>query len=208
MLVFLSVKARALFAREAEIFRKRGGLLRTTEAVRAGIHPRTLYAMREQGVVEQLGWGLYRLASLPALANPDLVTVARRVRAGVICLISALSYHELTTQVPQAVYVSLRRGAEPPRVANPPVRVFWFSSAAFSEGIERRVMDGVTVRVYSAEKTLADCFKYRNKIGIDAAMEGLRLYRKRRRPRVDELRRFARVCRVEKVMRPYLEALL
>lgn len=190
------------------LFRRHGGVLRTRDALRLGIHPRTLYAMRDQGLLERLGRGLYRLADLPPLGNPDLVAVALKVPGGVICLISALAYHELTTQIPHEVYLALPRGAEPPRLEHPPLRVFWFTGKAFTEGVETHKVDGVPVRIYGAEKTLADCFKYRNKIGLDTAVEALRRYVRRGRTRFDMLMAYARICRVEKVMRPYLEALL
>ena len=190
------------------LFRRHGGVLRTSEALRLGIHPRTLYAMRDQGLLERLSRGLYRLADLPPLGNPDLVAVALKVPGGVICLISALAYHELTTQIPHEVYLALPRGAEPPRLEHPPVRVFWFTGKAFTEGVETHEVDGVPVRIYGAEKTLADCFKYRNKIGLDTAVEALRCYVRGRRAHIDTLMSYARICRVEKVMRPYLEALL
>ena len=196
------------FEKERRAFSRSGGLLRTAAALRAGIHPRRLYDMRDEGVVEQLSRGLYRLADLPALSNPDLVTVALKIPAGVVCLISALAYHEITTQIPHEVHVALPRGTEPPRLKHPPLRVFWFTGRSFTEGIETHKVDGIRLRVYSPEKTLADCFKYRNKLGLDTVLEALRLYRSRKRPNVDELMKFARVCRVEKVMRPYLEALL
>ncbi|WP_022949979.1 type IV toxin-antitoxin system AbiEi family antitoxin domain-containing protein [Methylohalobius crimeensis] len=191
-----------------QAFHHHGGVLRTSEAIRLGIHPRTLYAMRDSGVLECLSRGLYRLAELPPLSNPDLATVALRVPNGVICLISALAYHELTTQIPHEIYLAVPRGAEPPRLDAPPVRVFWFTGKAFSEGIEVHEVDGTQVRIYSVEKTLADCFKYRNKIGLDTAIEALKLYVNRRRIQLDKLMAYACICRVEKVMRPYLEALL
>lgn len=164
--------------------------------------------MREEGNLEQLSRGLYRLSNLPKLGNPDLVSIALKIPQGVICLVSALAFHNLTTQVPHQVYVALPRGAEPPRVPFPPIRVFWFTEPAFKEGIEVRKLDGVPVRIYGPEKTVADCFKYRNKIGLDTAIEALRLYRERRKIRIDELLRYATVCRVRKIMQPYLEALL
>jgi predicted transcriptional regulator of viral defense system len=202
-----SKKQKAL-AEATGVFRGHGGVLRTMEAVRLGVHPRTLYAMREAGVLERLGRGLYRLSDLPPLGNPDLVAVALRVPDGVLCLLSALTFHDITTQVPHEVYVALKRGAEPTRLEHPPVRVFWFTGKAFTEGIETHELDGVSVRVYGAAKTVADCFKYRNKLGLDVALEALKLYLRERRGRPDELVRFARLCRVEKVMRPYVEALL
>jgi predicted transcriptional regulator of viral defense system len=183
-------------------------MLRMAQALRAGIHRRTFYAMRDAGVIEQISRGLYRLVDTPPLGNPDLVTVALKVPRGVICLLSALSFHELTTQIPHKVYVAIARDAEPPRIDHPPVRSFRFSGRAFTEGVETHELDGVPVRVYSREKTLADCFKYRNKIGLDTTLEALKLYKEQGRMSVDALMRFAEVCRVSRVMRPYLEALL
>ena len=183
-------------------------MLATRKAIDLGIHPRTLYRLRDEGTLESLGRGLYRLAEMPALEHPDLVTVALKVPAGVICLVSALSFHEITTEIPHEVYIALPRGAEQPRIAHPPMRVFRFGGPAHTEGVETHRLDGVAVQIYCAEKTLADVFKFRNKIGMDTALEALRLYAERRRPRVDAILRFARVCRVERVMRPYLEAIL
>jgi predicted transcriptional regulator of viral defense system len=195
------------FKRAQKIFHDRGGVLKTGEALRMGIHPRTLYEMHRSGILEQLTRGLYRLADLPPLNNPDLVSVSLKIPNGVICLISALAYHEITTQVPHEIYIALERGAEAPRLSHPPIRIFWFSGQAFTHGIQTHKIDGVPVRIYSPEKTIADCFKYRNKIGLDTAIEALKLYRKRKGFKSEELLQFARVCRVEKVIRPYLEAL-
>jgi predicted transcriptional regulator of viral defense system len=190
------------------VFSEQGGVLRTTDAVRLGVHPRTLYAMRDAGALERVARGAYRLADLPPLGNPDLVTVALRVPEGVVCLISALAFHELTTEIPHVVYLALKRGAESPRLEHPPIRVFWFTGGAFTEGIETHDVDGINVRVYGAAKTVADCFKYRNKLGIATALEALKLFLRDRKGSPDELLSFARLCRVEKVMRPYIEALL
>jgi predicted transcriptional regulator of viral defense system len=175
--------------------------------VRLGIHPRTLYALRDSGILEELSRGLYRLKSLPPLNEPDLVTVARKVPQGVVCLLSALAFHGLTTQVPHAVHVALDRGAERPRLAYPPLRVFWLSGAQFHEGVEERQTDGTMVRLYGPEKTIADCFKYRNKLGLDVALEALRTWRQQSGVRADRLLHYARVDRVERIVRPYLEAL-
>jgi len=196
------------FERTQEIFRDRGGVLKTGEALSAGIHPRTLYEMQRMGIVEKLTRGLYRLTDLPPLGNPDLVSVSMKIPNGVVCLISALAYHEITTQVPHEVYVALERGTEAPRLAHPPIRIFWFSGQAFTHGIETHKIDDISGRIYSPEKTIADCFKYRNKIGLDTAIEALKLYRKKKRFKSEDLLQVAQVCRVEKVIRPYLEALL
>ncbi len=196
------------FRAARSLFLKRKGLLRMSEALQFGITRKTLYAMREAGVLEPLSRGLYRLKDMEPLGEPDLVTVAARIPKGVICLISALAYHELTTQVPHAVDVALLRGSERPRLDYPPVRLFWFSRVPFQEGIEVHKLDGVPVRIYGPEKTLADCFKYRNKLGMEVVLEALRLWRQRRRANVETLLTYARYCRVEKVIRPYLETLV
>jgi predicted transcriptional regulator of viral defense system len=188
-------------------FRTRGGTLHTTEALAAGIHPRTLYAMRDAGQIEPLARGVYRLTGLPPLANPDLTTVAKCIPHGVVCLISALAFHELTTQIPHEVHVAISRTARQPRLTFPPLRIYRFSRAAFEAGIEKQTVDGIPIRVYSPEKTLADCFKYRNKIGMNIVLEALRAYRRRKRPQFQSVLKYARVCRVERLMRPYLEAL-
>ncbi|MGO8816573.1 MAG: type IV toxin-antitoxin system AbiEi family antitoxin domain-containing protein [Terriglobia bacterium] len=195
-------------ARARSIFRQHGGMLRTKEALRLGIHPETLYGMRDSGSLVSLGRGLYRLSDLPALGNPDLVTVGMKVPSGVICLISALAFHELTTEIPHEVYLALPRGTEPPRLHHPPLRVFWFSERVFEFGMERHQLDGTQVQIYSPEKTVADSFKYRNKIGLDIAREALKLYLERRKRNLNVMLKAAEVCRVSKVMRPYLEALV
>ena len=190
------------FARAVKIFKQHGGILRTSQALQAGIHPGTLYAMRDSGQLEVISRGVFRLSDIPPLGNPGLVTVATRVSHGVICLISALSFYELTTQIPHEVHVALSRGAEEPRLDYPPIRTYRFT------GVDIHDLDGVSVRIYSPEKTLADCFKFRNKIGLDTVIEAIRFYRERRKIKVDDLMRYATVCRVNKIMRPYLEAIL
>jgi len=190
------------------VFRRSGGMLRTSEALDHGVHPRTLYAMRDAGVLECLDRGLYRLTDLPPLSDPDLVTVANKIPKSVVCLISALHFHDITTQIPHAVSIAVSRGTEPPRLEYPPIQLYWFSGEAFTAGIQVHHIDKIPVRVYSAEKTLADCFKYRNKIGMDTVLEAVTLYRDQRKPKPRKLIEYAKVCRVENVMRPYLEALL
>jgi len=190
------------------IFKKHGGMLRTAQALRSGIHPSTLYAMRDSGALELVSRGVYRLADSPPLGNPDLVTIAARVPSGVLCLISALAFYDLTTQIPHEVHVALPRGAEEPRLDHPPVKTYRFTGEAFTEGVEIHELDCVRVRIYCPEKTIADSFKFRNKIGLDTAVEAVRLYRERRIVKVDDLMRYASICRVKKVIRPYLEAIL
>jgi predicted transcriptional regulator of viral defense system len=163
--------------------------------------------MRDAGQLEQLSRGLYRLAELPPLSEPDLAAVAKRIPQGVLCLISALAYHELTTLIPHEVHLALPRTARLPRLRYPPLHIYRFSRGTFEAGVETHTIDNVSVRVYGPEKTLADCFKYRNKIGLDVAIEALRSYRSLRGARLQVVLEYARICRVEQVVRPYLEAI-
>jgi predicted transcriptional regulator of viral defense system len=164
--------------------------------------------MRDSGTLEVVSRGVYRLADSSPLGNPDLVTVATRVSGGVICLISALAFHDLTTQIPHEVHVALPRGAEEPRLDHPPIKTYRFTGKAYTEGVETHELDGVIVRIFGPEKTLADCFKFRTKVGLDTAVEAVRFYRERKRVKVDDLMHYAAICRVNKIIRPYLEALL
>ena len=191
-----------------DLFKEHGGTLRTSEALRLGIYPRTLYELRDAGILERLSRGLYRLAELPALSAPDLAIVALKIPQAVICLVSALAFHELTTQVPHAVNIALPRGARNPRLDYPPLRVFWFSGPAWSEGVETHQIGQTSVRIYCSEKSVADSFKFRRKIGLDIAIGALKLYRQSPDFDVGKLLHYARICRVESVMKPYLEVLL
>ena len=155
----------------------------------------------------QEGRGLYRLANEQIWSDPDLAVVSLRVPKGVVCLISALYFHQLTTQIPHEVYLALPKDSEKPRLQYPPIRFFWVSPVPFKAGIEKHTIDNVEVKVYSVAKTIADCFKFRNKIGMDVALEALREGLSQRRCTPEQILRFARINRVERVMLPYLEAL-
>jgi predicted transcriptional regulator of viral defense system len=193
--------------RAERIFKKHGGMLRTSAAQKAGIHPRTLYIMRDEGMILELDRGLFRLASLPDMGNPDLATVAARLPRAVICLISALSFHGITTQIPHQVDIALPRGSKNPRLEFPPVRIFRFSPSAFRTGIETHRIDGARVRIYAPARTVVDCFRLRKRLGVDIAVEALRLALQRRQATVAEILRYARMLRMERVMMPYLEAM-
>lgn len=197
----LSVRQNAI-----NIFHQFGGTLRTSKLLKLGVHPRTLYQMRENGEVIELNRGVYRLAELSELENSNLVTVTKRVPTGVICLVSALSFYGMTTEIPHEVYVAIPRGKEKPRVDYPPTRIFHFSPQTISAGVEQQESEGNLIKIFSLEKTVADCFKFRNKIGLDVAIEALKmcLAKNRSRRKILEL---ARICRVEKVIRPYMEAI-
>ena len=179
-----------------------------SEAIGHGISRYSLYKMRDNGIIEQVSRGIYRLVDLPPITNPDLVTVSLRFPKAVICLISALSYHQITTQIPHEISVAVSRNARMPSLDSPSVHAYKFSDEAFNAGIEKHQIDGVTVQIYNPEKTLADCFKYRNKLGMDVILEALKLYKSQKSSSLDKLLKHARICRVDKIMKPYLEAIL
>ena len=189
----------------SRVFREHGGTLRTSEILRLGVHPRTLYQLRESGQVVQLSRGVYRLADLPPLENSDLAAAAMRVPDGIVCLVSALSFHKITSEIPHEIYLAIPTGKEKPKVDFPPMRIFHFSAETYAVGVEKHQMDGFKIKVYSMEKTIADCFKFRNRIGLDIALEALRLCIRKGGSR-RKILHFARICRVERVIRPYLEA--
>lgn len=182
-------------------------MVRTSSAQKAGIHTRDLYLLRDMGVLRMLERGLYGLADWEPPSKPDLIQIALKMPNAIICLLSALSFYELTTNIPHEVHVALRRGSEPPRLTWPPLKVYWFSEAAYEEGIRTPEVDSVNIKIYSEEKTLADCFKYRNKIGLDVCIEAMRLYYERRKWKLDDLRRYAKVDRVWAAMQPYVDSL-
>lgn len=190
-----------------EVFRERGGILRTKDALELGVHPRTLYRLRDDGVLEQVSRGVYRLAAMPDLGHPDLVAVALRVPRAVVCLISALAFHDATDEVPHEVHFALPRGSKAPRIDHPPLRVFWFSGPALSEGVEVVQVDGVDLRVYDLPKTVVDCFRFRNKLGLDVAVGALEEALRRKSVRPAEVLRYARLCHIESVILPYVEAM-
>jgi predicted transcriptional regulator of viral defense system len=184
-----------------------GGVLRTQDLERQGVSRKALKGLSARGILERLGRGLYRVAGSEITEHESLVEACKRVPQGVVCLLSALRFHGLTTQNPFQVWLAIDRKAWQPRTDNPPLRIFRFSGEALTSGVEPHLIQGVTVRVYSPAKTVADCFKYRNKIGLDVALEALRDCVERKKDSFDNLWTFAKICRVANVMRPYLESL-
>lgn len=182
------------------------GIARCRDLERAGVSRTQLRRLLARGLLERVGHGLYRLPDAPVTEGQHLAEAARRVPGAVICLLSALRFHGLTTQNPFEVWMAIDRKAWRPRLDHPPLRLFYLSGPALREGVEEHRISGVTVRVFSAAKTVADCFKYRNKIGIDVAVEALRDYRKKHPKQLEAVWRFAQMDRVTRVIRPYLEA--
>jgi len=184
------------------------GVFRVRDAVAAGVHPEAVRRLWKAGELTRIGHGLYELKSYDVTEYHSLVEVARRVPHSVICLLSALRFHDLTTQSPFQVWIAIDPKARLPRPEGVGLRIVRFSGLALTEGVESHEIEGTTVRVFSVAKTVADCFKYRYKVGLDVAMEALREGWRDRRFTMDELWHCAEVCRVVNVMRPYLEMLV
>jgi len=190
-----------------ELVRK-AGVLRPRDLDPYGI-PRTyLSRLCASGKLQRIGRGLYVLPGSSATEHHSLVEACKRAPKGVVCLLSALRFHELTTQAPFEVWLAIGEKAWRPRIDYPPLRIVHFSQTTLNAGIEKHNIEGVTVHVYSPAKTVADCFKYRNKIGLDVAIEALRECWRSRRCTMDDLSHYADICRVQNVMRPYLESIV
>ncbi len=187
---------------------RKQGVLRARDLSATSIPRSYLRRLQDEGAIEKLGPGLYADAEFEPTENHSLVTVAKRVPHGVICLLSALRFHGLTTQAPFQVWLAIDSHAWRPKQSSPPLRIVHMGQHALTTGVETHTMEGVNVPVFSAAKTVADCFKYRNKIGLDVALEALKEFRASKKWSHDELWRHAKVCRVTNVMRPYLEALV
>ena len=180
---------------------------RTREAIEAGLSNVALTRLIRQGQITRIARGLYARADRPSTELDSLIDVAAYSGQGVFCLLTALRFHKLTTQSPFEVWLALPNKARAPKIDYPPIRLVWYSGAAFVEGVEQHPVSGQQVKVYSIAKTIADCFKYRNKIGVDVGIEALREAWTQKRVTMRELYHFGKICRVEKVMRPYLESL-
>ena len=186
---------------------RKAKILRVQDLAENGIHPEHLRRLYQRGLLVRMGRGVYILPNARISGNFSLAEVAKKVPRGIICLLSALRFHDIGTQSPSEVWIALDRKSARPQVETPRLRVMRFSEAAFSSGVETHKIDGVNVRVYCPAKTVADCFKYRNKIGLDVAIEALRECRRTRKCKIDDLWKYAKVCRVANVMRPYLETI-
>lgn len=183
----------------------RKGLLRAGDLDAIGAPRVILTRMTAAGLLDRVGRGLYRLPGHPVSEHEGIVVVAAKAPQAVFCLLTALQFHGLTTQLPRQIWIAMPRGSRAPRIDWPPIRMVQMTGDAHAAGIEEHLRDGVTLRVYSAAKTVVDCFKHRNKIGLDVAMEALKDACRARKASVDDLWRYAKVCRVANVMLPYME---
>ena len=186
---------------------RRHGIVRPRDIEAIGLPREYLLRLHRQGKVVRSGRGLYSLPDAAVTERHSYAEVARRVPGSVFCLLSALAFHEITTQSPASVWIALPLGARRPAISTPSLRVVRLSGASLTEGIENHKVEGVAIRVYSVAKTVADCFKFRNKVGLDVAIEALKDALREKKATVNEIYRYAKGCRVSNVIRPYMEAL-
>jgi|SRR5699024_729243 len=163
--------------------------------------------MAEEGLITKLERGVYKLVDVDSLSNPDLAIVAKKIPKAAICLISALDFHQLTTAIPHHVHIALPRTSRNPTLNYPPLQVYRFSGPSLTEGIEIHEVDGIEVQVYNPAKTIADCFKFRNQIGLDIAIEALKDGIRENKASFNEIEKFAKICRVQNVIRSYAETI-
>lgn len=184
------------------------GLLQPLDLLRAGLRPAVLWELAQQGFIERVGRGLYRLAGADLTENVSLAEAAKAIPRGIVCLLTALRFHGLTTQLPHSVWVAIDRKARKPKARTVRLEIVRFSGWALVEGVETHQIEGVNVRITNPARTVADCFKYRNKIGLDVALEALRDCLRARKATVSEISRFVKLNRVWRIVRPYLEAMI
>ncbi|MCK4828674.1 type IV toxin-antitoxin system AbiEi family antitoxin domain-containing protein [bacterium] len=187
---------------------KRSGVIRRKDMDTHGFPRKYIHLLHQEGILNRVGRGLYVLESASPSENRTIAEVCKRVPAGVVCLLSALQFHRLTTQSPHEIWLAINHKSRRPKEPMLPIRIVRFSGQALTAGIEQHTVEGVIVKVYSPAKTVVDCFKYRNKIGLDVAIEALHDCQRSRKCTMDELWEYAKICRVAKVMKPYLESLV
>lgn len=190
-----------------QLFKRRGGVLRTSDILAENVHPRTLYKMRDQGILTQLERGIYKLKDSQPLSNPDFAVIAARIPSAKICLVSALDFHDMTQEIPHKVHIAISRTQRDPKLDHPPLEVYRFAGESLKNGIEEHDIDGLTIQIYNPAKTIADCFKFRNQIGKEIAMEALKNGIRQGKASYKDILKYAKICRVENVMKPYLEAI-
>lgn len=191
-----------------KIFSALNGFARTKDILAAGIHRRDIRRMREEGKIIRIKRGFYRLTEIPLVSNQGFIDLARAVPKGLICLLSALSYHELTTFNPSIISMAICRGSREPKIEYPPVEFYHFSKRQFEAGINEIKIKGHKIRICCPEKTICDCFRYRNKLGLDMAKEGLFEYLKGKDRNLEKLLEYAEICRIKPLLETWLNAMI
>lgn len=189
------------------VFKQQDGVLRMSEALDKGIYRRTLYHMLEEGYITKLERGVYKLKEKGPLSNPDLAIVATKIPKARVCLVSALDFHDMTTEIPHSIHIALPRTSRDPKLDYPPLSVYRFSGKSLTEGVQEHEIDDIKVQVYSPAKTIADCFKFRNKIGQDIAINALERGISEGKATYKDVLHYAEICRVKTVIKPYLESI-
>ncbi len=200
----MSIKAQTL----STFFQNQGGVARFSAILKAGFHPDSLTALEKEGKVEKIGQGLYRLTDYTLASYPDLIIASLQAPRGVICLLSALAFHEVTREIPKHVDIAIPRRTHANWIKYPPVKFYQFAPSSWGAGIESHEIEGHKIRIYSLAKTVADCFKFRNKIGIDVAREALKFAVTEKRTKPKEIMQYAKICRVDGLIKPLLENML
>lgn len=190
------------------IFKVHNGYVRSKDILAKGIHPRDIKFVLVKGLIIKVKNGLYRLANTPVISNQSFIDIARAVPEGVICLLSALSYYELTTFNPSVISVAIYRKSWRPQIEYPPVEFYYFSTKQFEAGIDIIKINGHKIRIYCPEKTICDCIRYRKKLGFDVAKEGLSEYIKRKDRDLEKLLKYAEICRVKPLLQTWLNVML
>ena len=191
-----------------KVFKAHNDFARTKDILAAGVHTRNIKRAREKGQVIQVKRGLYRLAEIPLISNQGFIDLARAVPEGVICLLSALAYYELTTFNPSVIAMAICRGSRKPKINYPPVEFYHFSKKQFGAGVNKIKIKSHEIRIYDPEKTICDCFRYRNKLGLDIAKEGLSEYLKRKDRSLEKLLEYAEICRIKPLLQTWLNAMI
>ena len=189
-------------------FQSHGGVARFSAILKAGFHPDSLSTLEKEGRVEKIARGLYRLTNYTPGSHPDLVIASLQAPRGVICLLSALSFYEATSEIPRYVDLAIPQSTHANRIKYPPVRFYRFAPKTWKAGIEKHEIEGHRIKVYSLAKTIADCFKFRNKIGIDPAREALKVAVTEKGMELKEIMQYAKICRVDSIVKPILNAII
>jgi len=187
---------------------KQRKIVRTEELSSAGVHRETIHRMVKAGDIVKLARGLYSFPDYQPTENYSLIEAQKLVAKGVVCLLSALSYHGIGTQNPPEIWMAIPRKTRPPKIDNSPVKIVKFSGEGYQNGIEKHIIENNEIKIYNIPKTIADCFKFRNKLGIDVAIEALKDVMLNKRTTFDELLKYSEICRVRKIITPYMESLV
>ncbi|TXG75874.1 transcriptional regulator [Candidatus Dojkabacteria bacterium] len=190
-----------------DIFSSHHGIMKTSQALLEGIYQKTLYALKERGIIEPLTRGVFHLVDYEFPPHLDLVTISLRHPETIFCLITALDFHNITTVIPRAIYIALPQGAKLPQIDGHKIRAFYYTKTQLETGVEIHEIAGIKIKIFSPEKTVVDCFKYANKTGLDVAIEALKMCIADKGSKPTDFLKFARIARVNRKMQPYLQAL-